>query len=176
MKKYAVFLFAVFAMERIMAQDPADLLLKSRAKCLELNKVYYEMTEWFKPMTDKDTGITTSICWMKKVKEDQVFGCFFHYHYSYNGQGNGDAIYTGEELLSSWSGDSSAQLIPVKQYPDYVQSIAQDIPAVPGQGLFPLCKRRWIPEEGIRHSIAGRRECGRYTLLSYLDDPGSEDI
>jgi hypothetical protein len=50
MKKYAVFLFAVFAMERIMAQDPADLLLKSRAKCLELNKVYYEMTEWFKPM------------------------------------------------------------------------------------------------------------------------------
>ena len=126
MKKYAVFLFAVFAMGRIMAQDPADLLLKSRAKCLELNKVYYEMTEWFKPMTDRDTNITTSKCWMKKVKDDAFFGCFFHYQYSFNGQGNGDGIYTGEELLSSYSGDSSAQIIPVKQYPDYVQSIAHN--------------------------------------------------
>ncbi|MEI7491132.1 MAG: redoxin domain-containing protein [Bacteroidota bacterium] len=126
MKKYAVFLFAVFAMGRIMAQDPADLLLKSRAKCLELNKVYYEMTEWFKPMTDRDTGITTSICWMKKVKDDKVFGCFFHYQFSVNGQGTGDGIYTGEELLSSFPPDSSAQLIPVKQYPDEVKSRAHN--------------------------------------------------
>jgi thiol-disulfide isomerase/thioredoxin len=123
MKKYAAFLFAVFAMGKIVAQDPADLLLKSRAKCLELNKVYYEMTQWFKPMTDRDTLITTSKCWLKQVRDDPYFGCFFHYRFSVNGQGTGDGIYTGEELLSTFPPDSSAQLIPVKQFSDYVQSI-----------------------------------------------------
>ncbi len=46
--------------------------------------------------------------------------------YYYNDHGKGDGIYTGEELLSANSVDSSAQLIPVKQYPDYVQSISHN--------------------------------------------------
>ena len=126
MKKYAVFFLAVFAMGRIVAQDAADLLTKSRTKCLEMNKVYYEMTQRFKPMTDRDTLITTSKCWLKQVKDDPFFGCFFHYQYSLNGQGNGECIYTGEELLSTFPHDSSAQLIPVQQYPDEVKGRAHN--------------------------------------------------
>ena len=126
MKKYAVFFLAFFTMGRIVAQDAADLLTKSRAKCLELNKVYYEMTQRFKPMTDRDTLITTSKCWLKQVKDDPFFGCFFHYQYSLNGQGNGVCIYTGEELLSTFPQDSSAQLIPVQQYPDEVKGRAHN--------------------------------------------------
>ncbi|MCX6240765.1 MAG: redoxin domain-containing protein [Bacteroidetes bacterium] len=108
------------------SQDASTLLMKSRSRCLELNKVYYEMTQWFKPMTDRDTLITASKCWLKQVKGDPVFGCFFHYQYSVNGQGDADAIYTGDELLSTFPQDSSAQLIPVKQYPDEIQGRAHN--------------------------------------------------
>lgn len=108
------------------AQDPAGLLMKSRARCLDVNKVCYEMTEWFKPMTDKDTIIMAVNCWMKRAKDDTVFGCLFHYQYRYDGDKNGDAIYTGGELLSSYSGDSSAIHIPVAQFPDYVQRISHN--------------------------------------------------
>ena len=68
------------------SQDASTLLMKSRSRCLELNKVYYEMTQWFKPMTDRDTLITASKCWLKQGKGDLVFGCFFHYEYIVNGK------------------------------------------------------------------------------------------
>lgn len=108
------------------SQDAAALLTKSRARCLNLNRVYYEMTQRFKPMTDRDTIITTSKCWLKQAKDDSLFGCFFHYCYSVNGSGEGDAIYTGEEVLSTFSQDSSVELIPLKQYPGEVKSRAHN--------------------------------------------------
>jgi thiol-disulfide isomerase/thioredoxin len=122
------------------AQDVKDILQKTFDKCQSVQNGYFEMTRYMKFMSSKDTSKTTFIYNFKKLKNDTLFSSAFHYKQFLNGEYTSDVIYTGEDLITAYAGDSTATIMAKKLWAKDIRSFSQNYTYYP-----PLTNRRSGP-------------------------------
>jgi hypothetical protein len=122
MKKHIILSLLLASCFSVFAQDAIEILRNSKAKCLSVTNGYYEMTSYFKAMSDTDTMATSFTCHFKKLENDTCFPSAFHFKAYYQGDYRIDYLYTGEDLAIYYKNDSSGQLISRSKWPDVVKS------------------------------------------------------
>jgi peroxiredoxin len=109
-----------------IAQDAKDILRKSYAKCQSIENGYYEMTKYMKYMSGPDTSYSSFFCHFKKLKEDSLFPSAFHYKRFFKDKYSGDAMYTGEELVTYSTNDSSGEIISKTLWAEDIESFSHN--------------------------------------------------
>ncbi len=105
------------------AQAAVDILKKAFEKCQSVENGYYEMARYMKYMDDKDTVKTTFNCHFKKLPEDTLFHLAFRSQTFWGNGSKGDVMYTGDELVTIYSGeDSVATVMPVVQWAEEIRA------------------------------------------------------
>jgi thiol-disulfide isomerase/thioredoxin len=90
----------------LSAQNAKEILKNTYRKCQTIQNGYYEMTRYRKMMDSKDTLSSTSNCFFKRLKDDDLHLSAFHYS-----DGGNILIYTGSDLATVHSWDSSAVIM-----------------------------------------------------------------
>lgn len=122
--KILIPLLLLFSVLTAAAQEAADILKKAYERCQSVENGYYEMTRYMKYMDDKDTVKTTFQCHFKKLPEDTLFHLAFRYQSFWKDKSMSDILYTGDELVTVYSGnDSVATVMPVVQWAEEIRAI-----------------------------------------------------
>ncbi len=103
-----------------------DILKKSFEKCQSVENGYYEMVQYMKFMTHKDTVTKSFNCYFNKLPDDSIFSTAFHYK-SYNLEKYyRDVLYTGNEFVTYYEKDSVGEIMSKKRWAKDIQSINLD--------------------------------------------------
>lgn len=93
------------------AQDAKDILKKSFKKCQSIRNGYYELDNYKKYMSGKDTTKTSLIYYFKKLNNGPTPAPLFHTKHFYKDEYTGEVIYTGDDLVRAYSYDSTATIM-----------------------------------------------------------------
>jgi peroxiredoxin len=102
-----------------VAQDPVDILKKSRAYCKSVQGGNYESVLEKKYMSRKDTTVTTMITEFSRTDSDTLLGIHYNGTVLQN-KYQTVSIYTGNELIRLFP-DSSAEITNRILYPDQIR-------------------------------------------------------
>jgi peroxiredoxin len=138
-KTILALVFAVSGLA-LSAQDPVQIMKKSYEKCQSVTSGYYEMTNFMKYMTGKDTTRAFYSCYFKKLAGDTLYSSAFHYTIMINGQYLGDVLYTGSDFVTTQTKDSTATIMATAKW-------AKEIRQASHNYIFytPLTNRKSIP-------------------------------
>ncbi|HZV43785.1 MAG TPA: TlpA disulfide reductase family protein [Saprospiraceae bacterium] len=110
----------------LLAQDAQQILQKSFDQCQSVRNGYYEMTRYWKSMTKKDTSVSSFTCYFKKLDHDTIFSSAFHSQYFYKGEYTGDALYTGDDFVTTSKKDSTARIMSKAKWAEEINNIAHN--------------------------------------------------
>ena len=105
------------------APNPTDILQKSYDKCQSIKQGYYEMTKIMKYMSSPDTFKYAFKCHFRKIIGDTLFSGAFHFQSYYNNEYGGEIMYTGNELVSCYTFDSTATIMSKSKWTNDIISI-----------------------------------------------------
>ena len=95
------------------SQDAKEILQKCYDKCQSVKNGSYEMTEYMKYMSGKDTTVSSFNCTFKKLKDDSLYSSAFHYTSEKTFEGKKyprEVMYTGDDFVNLSSKDSTATI------------------------------------------------------------------
>ena len=92
-------------------QDAKEILQQTYNKCQSVKSGYYEMSKQMKYMSGKDTTRSSYFCHFKELKHDSLYSSTFHYKEFKEDNYRGDVIYTGDELVLTYTRDSTATIM-----------------------------------------------------------------
>lgn len=107
-------------------QEATDLLKKSKAACQSITNGYYETSSRKKWMSGPDTSAYASTCYFKRHTEELPFPISFHSSYRYNGEYGRDALFTGKELVTFSTKDSTGTITNLETWKEHIESIAHN--------------------------------------------------
>ncbi|MEP7197146.1 MAG: TlpA disulfide reductase family protein [Saprospiraceae bacterium] len=99
---------------------------KAYIKCQSIQNGYYEMERHF---TDKnDIPGDSYTCHFEKRRDDSLFSSAFHFKQYFKGQYKGEALYTGDDLVTINSKDSLAIIMSNKKCANEIKSNSHQLP------------------------------------------------
>lgn len=107
-------------------QDAKTILQKSYDQCQAVQNGYYEMSRYMKSMSRRDTSESSFNCYFKKLKDDSLFSSAFHYQSFWKGKYEGDAMYTGEDFVTMFIKDSTAEIMSKTLWAKEIKSYAHN--------------------------------------------------
>ena len=110
----------------LLAQDAQQILQKSFDQCQSVRNGYYEMTRYWKSMTKKDTSVSSFTCYFKKLDHDTIFSSAFHMQYFSKRDYTGDALYTGDDFVTTSKKDSTARIMSKAKWAEEINNIAHN--------------------------------------------------
>jgi peroxiredoxin len=122
MRKIYLFAFLFLLSLASNGQNPTEILQNSYLKCQSVQNGYYEMTKYMKYMTSKDTVKTSFNCYFKKLENDSLYSSAFHYKHFFNNAYAGEIMYTGNDFITSNSGDSSGTIMNKSKWAEQIQA------------------------------------------------------
>lgn len=143
--------------------DPKDILKKSRAACQAVQSGYYEMTQWKKYMSEKDTSLTSFHCTFKKIKNDTIFPFAFHYKIKDDGKNMSEILYSGQEFVMAHRYDSMASIMSKEKWAADIVSIRHNFefyePILRGK-LYPVRKETDFNDSSYTIRLIGDEKVG----------------
>lgn len=79
-----------------------------------------------KSMSRRDTSESSFNCYFKKLKDDSLFSSAFHYQSFWKGKYEGDAMYTGEDFVTMFIKDSTAEIMSKTLWAKEIKSYAHN--------------------------------------------------
>jgi thiol-disulfide isomerase/thioredoxin len=107
-------------------QDAKVILKQSYQKCQTIQNGYYEMTRYEKKTDNKDTLKTKFYCSFKKLKDDSIYSSAFHHYSFFKDTIKLDVIYTGVNLVTASSNDSSATIMSKPLWSNEIRAFSYD--------------------------------------------------
>lgn len=120
--KFSLVLFLLVAIQ-LHSQDAKEILKKAFEKCQSVQNGYYEMTDYFKPLTREEPYIRQFRCTFKKLDHDPLFSSAFNNQQFYNNMWDWANVYTGNELIWISHKDSTATILEKVKWFDEIKSI-----------------------------------------------------
>ena len=105
-------------------QDAKVILKQSYEKCQSVQNGYYEMTDYKKFISGKDTIKSSFNCSFKKLKNDSLFSSAFHYKTFFDDATSIEAMYTGDDFITTTSKDSIATIKSKSLWANEIKSFA----------------------------------------------------
>lgn len=105
-----------------IGQDAKEILQKCYEKCQSIKNGYFEMSQYEKPLNEKDTSLNIYHCYFKKLDHDKIYSSAFHYQRFYNGKYTGDVIYTGNEYVYCLTEDSTGVVLSKSKWAKKIKS------------------------------------------------------
>jgi peroxiredoxin len=127
MKTLTILWATILMASNLYSQDAKEVLLKSRTAMSQIDNGYYEMDQYFKFLTHKDTihRIDAS-CYFMRTQDDTLSD--WNYLYRSNSQNNGGFnLYDGTIMVNGSGYDSIAQIVQPDKWPDVVKSFANNM-------------------------------------------------
>ena len=106
--------------------DAKNILKKSFEKCQTIENGYYEMEHHMKYLSKKDTAFQTYKCYFKKLQEDSLFPSAFHYQMFSDTAYIKNAIYTGNDLVSYSTNDSTGRIMSKKRWAKKIKALSHN--------------------------------------------------
>lgn len=107
-------------------QDAKVILKQSYDKCQSVQSGYYEMTNYKKFATNKDTIKSSFNLSFKKLKNDSLCSSAFHYKLFLDDATAIEAMYTGDDFVQATSKDSTATIMSKSLWANEFKSVADN--------------------------------------------------
>ena len=107
-------------------QDAKEILKQSYDKCQSVQNGYYEMSEYMKFMSGKDTSKNSFNCYFKKLKDDSLYSSAFHYKAYFKEEYTGDVLYTGDDFVRTSTIDSTATIMQKSMWAKEIKSYSHN--------------------------------------------------
>ena len=126
--KILIYLISSLAFLSCTHHDARSILKAAFNKCQSVQNGYYEMTRYEKFLQDTDTTVFKLQCHFKRLTNDTIYNCSFHYDEAFNDPDDNfkmyrrSAIYTGHDFASLSLQDSTAVIMPGKLWLDEIKS------------------------------------------------------
>ena len=126
MKKNFILIWLLLASFASSAQDAKEILKKSFEQCQSVQNGYYEMDKYMKFMSGKDTTKTAFTCYFKKLNNDSIYSTLFHYKEFRKDEYLSDVLYTGDDFVTTYLGDSTATIMSKTLWAKEIKSAAHN--------------------------------------------------
>jgi len=100
--------------------DPVDILQKSSAHCLSIQKGYYEMDKYMKYMSGADTIKVSYKAYYEKLPSDTIYHARFHYGQYTRDTNRYNVLYTGDEFITYSLQDSNGRIMQKSLWADEI--------------------------------------------------------
>jgi len=118
---FGILLFATFS-----KPNTEDILRKSYEKCQSVENGYYEMTQYMKYMSGKDTSSSSFNCYFRKLSGDSIYSSAFHYQSHYEDGYSIGALYNGDEFVSYSKNDSTGEIMSKTLWAADIEAISHN--------------------------------------------------
>jgi thiol-disulfide isomerase/thioredoxin len=126
MKQHILFSVLMVTSITLSAQDPVELIHKSFSKCQSVKSGYYEMTFFMHYMDEHDSPITPFTCHFKKLADDSIYSSAFHYSQLYEDGEKKYVLYTGNEFVNYFIGDSTGTIMRKPEWASEIKSYSHN--------------------------------------------------
>ena len=98
------------------AQNAKEILQKSYTACRNIQNGHYEMTKQMKFLTSKDTVTESFKCYFRKLAKVSPYPTAYHNFRYRNGKYIGEALFTGQDMVSAFLEDTTAVIASKGNY------------------------------------------------------------